>query len=611
MDIGKIIDIDKNKNMVLFNTIYTPDTDGDRKHDAISLIFKDLDTGKKILREIKDPMVEVYKARPNVDLGDINHIVQPIENLEKFDVSYNKKILDLAKLLGPQAEKYYWDCIKSRNFKETNKILMDNRLFACDRNIEDFYRYKAYNYFGEKTLNNTRKGFFDIEADIMYGDIDFDNNTGEAPVNAVTLVDSDAMVSYTLLLRDDNNPLIADFEKNISSFTKYMNEKYDAELGHFDYKIAMFDSEIELIEFLFVIINTLNLDFLLAWNMGFDIPYLIYRIKRNGKDPKEIICHPDFEYKQCKYTKSNEFEIKKKTDWFNVSSYTIFMDQMINYAAIRKSQQKLRSYRLDAIGEKEVNARKLDYSDLGHIKQLPYKDFWRFVEYNIIDCMVQYRIEKKVNDVDTVFYRSYESNTRINKVFKEVTFLTNVAFKEFKDFQGLVLGNNVNALLYNADAAKDDEKFSGAFVGDPLLIDYVGKLLFRSSYSRNIFDNIVDYDFTGLYPTIIMMFNIFKSTLLGKVIMKDKIGKKELLSESVFTEGRYDRGGQYMEDLETQEATFFCHKWLDLPSIENTIQIVGDRLDHKDRVTLVKIKKKQTGKKKKNVMKIRKRKDVV
>lgn len=608
MDIGKVINLDKNENLVLFNTIYHSNIDNDRKRDAISLVFKDMDTGKKVLREIENPNIEVYKAKPHVDLGDINHITIEREKLDRFDIQYNQKVLELAKLLGKEAEDYYWNCVKSKNFKETNKILMDNRLFACDRNIEDFYRYKCYNYFGEKELSNTRKGFFDIEADIMYGDIDFDNSEGEAPVNVVTLVDADSMTSYTLILRDDNNPLIADFEKDIPNFLRFMNDKYDDDIGHFDYKIAMFDTEIELIEFLFVLINTINLDFLLAWNMGFDIPYLIHRIKRNGKNPADIICHPDFNFKQCKYRKSNEFEIKKKTDWFTVSAYTVYMDQMINYASVRKSQAKLDSYKLDFIGNKEVNAGKLDYSDLGSIKEFPYKDFKRYVEYNIIDCMTQYRIEKKVNDVDTVFYRSYEANTRLNKVFKEVTFLTNVAYKEFKDFQGLVLGNNINALLYDEQNKEKEEKFSGAFVGDPLLIDYVGKLLFRSTYSKNIFDNIVDYDYTSLYPTITMLFNIFKTTLLGKLILQGKSTVREAYSENIFEKGRYDRGGQYMEDLETQEALFFCYKWLNLPSIEDTINQVYSKLEKQEVTSIVKIKKKEKVKKK--VIRIKKKKVV-
>lgn len=606
MNIGKTIDLSKKENLILFNTIYHRTTDETNKHDAISLVFKDMDTGGKILKILDDPKMEVYKAKAHVDLGDINHVIIERDKVDKFDVRHKQKTLDIAKLLGKDAEDFYWNCLKTKNFKETKQITMDNRLFSCDRNIEDFYRYKCLNHFGQKELTKPSKGFFDIEADIAYGEIDFKTNTGEAPVNAVTLVDAESMISYTILLRDDNNPLIAEFEKDIPRFLASMNEKHDDEYGKFEYKIAMFDYELDLIKFLFKLINTLNLDFLLAWNMGFDIPYLIHRIKVNGGSPKEIICHPDFNYKECKYDSKEEYDIKKKTDWFNVSAYTVYMDQMINYAAIRKSQSKLDSYKLNFIGEREVNAKKLDYSDLGHIREFPYKDYARYVEYNIIDCMVQYKIEEKVNDIDTILYRSYEGNTRFNKVFKEVTFLTNVAYKDFKDFQGYVLGNNINGMLYDAND-KDREKFSGAFVGNPMLVAEVGKRLFSSAYSKNIFDSIVDYDYTSLYPTIIMMFNIFKTTLLGKIIIKGAESDLEMLSKSALPdEMKYDRGAQYMEDLETNEPLYFCNKWLGLPNIEDTMALVEHSLGIDECRTRIRIKR-TNGVKKKKTIKVRRK----
>lgn len=604
MDMTKTLGLSKKENLILFNTVYHRNTDDTKKHDAISLIFKDMKTGKKQLKVIDDPKMEVYKAKEHIDLGDTNHVIIERSKLDKFDVGHKQKVLDIAKLLGKDATDFYWNCVKTRNFKEQKQIMMDNRLFACDRNIEDFYRYKCINHFGEKNITKPSKGFFDIEADIAYGDIDFKTNTGEAPVNAVTIVDGEHKVSYTMLLRDDNNPLIAEFEKNIPQFLKDMNSKHDEEYGKFEYKIAMFDYELDLIEFLFKLINTLNLDFLLAWNMGFDIPYLIHRIKVNGGSPKQIICHPDFDYKECYYTASGEFEIKKKTDWFTVSAYTVYMDQMINYASIRKSQSKLDSYKLDFIGGLEVNARKLDYSDLGHIREFPYKDYARFVEYNIIDCMVQYKIEEKVNDIDTILYRSYEANTRLNKVFKEVTFLTNVAYRDFKDYQGYVLGNNINGMLYDHNDP-NKEKFSGAFVGNPMLVAEVGKQLFSNSLSKNIFDIITDYDYTSLYPTIIMMFNIFVTTMLGKIIIRGEVTEHEIISQSVVDNNRYDRGGQYMEDLETQEALFFCRKWLGLPSPEVAIKMVADQLGIDACRTRVKIKKKKH--KEKKIIKIRRK----
>lgn len=64
-------------------------------------------------------------------------------------------------------------------------------------------------------------------------------------------------------------------------------------------QLRFFDEEIELIDAVFKDINEEQPDFVLAWNMAFDIPYLIARIENLGYKPEDIICHPDFVHKSC------------------------------------------------------------------------------------------------------------------------------------------------------------------------------------------------------------------------------------------------------------------------------------------------------------------------
>lgn len=474
MDFGKICKLPNDGNYILFNTVYHSKTvKSDRNSpDAITLVFKNLDTGKKVIREIKNPDIEIYMAKPDVNLGKYVHVHIPKEDVNVYDVNYKNKLRDMAKLIG--SEDYYWDCIKQRRFNDINKIMMCNRFFSADRNIEDFYRYKSLKYFGQKTLKNTTKGFFDIEADIMKGYIDLKNTEGDAPVNIVTYMDDLTNTSYTIIKREEDNPQVAIFEENVAEFIPFAEEALKERYGiNMKVRIGFVDTELEVITTLFGLINEQKRDFLLAWNQSFDIGYMIHRLKCLGVDPAEIMCHPDFKYKECFYAKdTRNFEIKKKTDWFKVSSYSVYVDQMINYAAIRKSGAKIDSYKLDFIGEKEVNAGKLDYSEVSHLKYLPYVNFRKYVLYNIFDVGVQLALERKLNDVDDLFYRAYSSNTRFAKVFKEITFLTNVAFMDFENY-GVILGNNVNAIKYNDEqreknylVEEDEEtgrqKFAGA-----------------------------------------------------------------------------------------------------------------------------------------------------
>ena len=51
---------------------------------------------------------------------------------------------------------------------------------------------------------------------------------------------------------------------------------------------------------------------------------------------------------------TRNFEVKNKADFFHCSSYTIFYDQMILYAEIRKGRSELRSNKLNYIAKREI-----------------------------------------------------------------------------------------------------------------------------------------------------------------------------------------------------------------------------------------------------------------
>ena len=612
MEIGKVIELPKNSDFILFNTVYNNRVEEEGVDDAISLIFKNMKTGEKFIKTVDNPKIEIYVANPDVDLGTYDHIDIKVKDTHIEDVSYKNILKDMAKIIG--REDYFWQCIKERRFDDLKRIQEVNRFFSSDRNIEDFYRYKCLKHFGEKMLNNTTKGFLDIEADIKKGNIDFKAGTGSAPINAITFIDAKDRECYTVCLRDKDNPQIQELEDDIEGFIDELHDEFDKEYGKFNYNIAFFDNEVELIKIIFEIINTLKLDFVMIWNMSYDIPYMMYRLEENGVDPKDVMCHKDFRYPVCKFNKDKRnFKIKKKTDNFKVSSYTYFMDQMINYASIRKSQPELDSYKLDYIGEREVNARKLDYSEVGHIRDLPYKNYRKFIKYNINDVLLQFKIEEKTGDVDDIFYRAYSSNTRYDKIFKEITFLTNVAFKEFETY-GIILGNNTNAIRYNRFVNdnllvdEDDEsgdkkkKFKGAIVGDPILILPVGIPIIGKRKSKSLFHFVIDYDYTSLYPTILKLFNIYKSTLLGKIILQGNPTEKE---QRVSGETGYDRGAKLMEDLETREYSFIGERWFGLPGAEELISIVGEQLSDKQKYKVIKISRNIKEKKNNRKVKIK------
>ena len=223
-------------------------------------------------------------------------------------------------------------------------------------------------------------------------------------------------------------------------------------------------------------------------NINDDIPYILARLQKLNLDPKDIMCHRDFKYKMCKmHEDTNTFQIANKGSYFKISSYTKYIDQMILYAAMRKGQSELRSHTLSAIAQNELGDEKLDYTDEANIKTLPYVNYKKFVTYNIKDVLLQMGIERKANDTDGLYLRSYANCVDYDKVFKQTVMLRSRAYYEYL-LQNNVLGNNVN--IFSSEAG---EGFTGALVGNPLLNSHTGIILFglRSMY---VFDNVIDMD---------------------------------------------------------------------------------------------------------------------
>lgn len=420
--------------------------------------------------------------------------------------------------------------------------------------------------------NNTfkpTKAYFDIEVDGINQMGEFPE-PGEVPINAITYIDVENMIVFTFLLRNgaEPNPLIEKFENSVNEdlyneLKLFIRERVGGEkneikfgLDRMRYKMIFYDEEIKLIYDFFSVVNKLKPDFLLAWNMRFDIPYIIQRIINLGYNPAQIACHPDFEDKIFSYYIDNRAEeVPERCDACKISSYTVYIDQMIQFASRRKAKKgAFASWKLDYIGDVTTGIRKLDYSHITtNIAKLPYLDYKVFVFYNIMDTIVQYCIESKVNDIDFLLNKSMVNNTRYEKVHRQTVYLANRATKFFNSID-LVISNNKN--VFNP---KPTEKFPGAHVADPMKLNNYSKMMLNG-IPIMIFENLDDFDYKSMYPSDIEEFNIASNTQYGKIIIPTKIYDKENPYNSTF----FSREGMFIEDFHSHNYIEFCYRWFNL-----------------------------------------------
>lgn len=428
--------------------------------ECLTIVYKDNKSGLKYKEEIIDPEYEYYTALPDKRVN-YNRTFAPLTDVAKHTTRRLFLESDIAEKLN--LKDWYKEVIRSGDRSKIKDIHKHPDVFMSDNNLEDHYRFWFNNTYTNQ-ICQISKAFFDIEVDGIELEGEFPE-PGECPVNAITIVFQDRMETYTFLLRNSKNPQIAELEANIQQNLAELKQfvlnhvsefNHNSETGepfyfgleNMKFNVIFYDEqdELKMITEFFKLVNSYKPDFCLAWNEAFDLPYLIARIERLGRNPESVICHPDFDVKEAFYMidERNKDVFDERNDYFSCASYTIWLDQMIQFASRRKGQTKFLSYGLDAIGWIIAKVRKLDYKDITQrIDMLPYMDYKTFFFYNVCDTICQYCIEYYTQDLEYVFSKCLMNNTRYAKIHRQTVYLTNRGQQILWD-RGYVKGNNVN-----------------------------------------------------------------------------------------------------------------------------------------------------------------------
>lgn len=564
---------EKGSDLSLLNVVYQyprkNEETGKYSKDFIDIVYKDNITGKKNHETIYEPDYEFYKINDDI-IVDHNLFFIEKENAQKVITPYNKLEKTIAEITNN--EDFYYNCIQAGNRGGLKELHTIPNIMSSDMHIEDHYRYRFSKLYTNEVIQ-LNKAYFDIEVDTKYMEEDFPK-LGECPVNAISYIEERLNKVYVYLLRDKNNPLINEFESNINGdlFKELKDFIIDnvggpekaAKFGvdNLEIEFRFFNKEINLIYDFFKTVNQNIPDFLLAWNMAFDIPYLIERIIALGYNPTDIICHPDFKEKYAYYfiDEMHKNSYEARGDKYVIASYTVFLDQLIHFASRRKGQAAFPNFKLDTAGEIITGVRKLDYSHITHnISELPYLEYKIFVFYNIMDTIVQKCIEKKVGDIDYIYGKCTLNNTRYEKGHRQTIYLTNRGAKEFYN-DGFIIGNNINK-------KNKKENFPGALVGDPTHNSDYCKLK-QNNQIYNIANNLDDFDYKSLYPSIDRENNMAPNTQIGKVYIPDKVHNRE----NPFNFEFYERGGSFLEDITSGNYIEACSRWFGLASYREWLE---------------------------------------
>ena len=240
--------------------------------------------------------------------------------------------------------------------------------------------------------------------------------------------------------------------------------------------------ETDLLDLFIRMMEEIQPDILIGYNSDyFDIPYLYYRIKNTMGDRTAKRLSP--------------INIVEEQTWNEDVPIKIAGVSSLDYMRLHKkySFKDEPSFKLDALGEKYVGQKKIEYE--GSLDRLFAEDKEKFIEYNFVDVLILKKLDEKFQYIDLTKNLAHKG-----KVLYEEVYLSS----KIQDgaISGWLLSQNI--IPPNKDLNPLTKK------------NYAGGYLFCPK--TGIYNYMFDEDLTSLYPSIIMSLNIGKETYVGRVL---------------------------------------------------------------------------------------------
>jgi DNA polymerase elongation subunit (family B) len=247
----------------------------------------------------------------------------------------------------------------------------------------------------------------------------------------------------------------------------------------------LFDNEAEMLNTFLDLIQ--ESDVLSGWNSeGFDIPYTVNRVtKVLSKEDTRRFC-----LWNC-LPKKREYEKFGKTATTYDFIGRVHIDSLELYR--KYTYEERHTYRLDAIAEYELGERKTQYE--GTLDQLYNNDFKTFIEYNINDCMLLEKLDRKLKFIDLANTIAHENTVLVATTMGAVA-VTEQAIINEAHRRGMIVPNRKKMEEHG------DTQAAGAYVAYP---------------KKGIHEWIGSLDINSLYPSAIRALNMGPETIVGQL----------------------------------------------------------------------------------------------
>ena len=356
-------------------------------------------------------------------------------------------------------------CKNVKEFRKELAIHSNKRLYESD--INPIYRCLEDHYLNQDAPK-LNVAFFDIE-------VDFDPERGYAspddpfmPITAIAVY-LQWMQTMVCLAIPPKTLSMEEAKRQVEEFPNTM----------------LFDNEADMLNTFLDLIQ--ESDVLSGWNSeGFDIPYTVNRVtKVLSKEDTRRFC-----LWNC-FPKKREYEKFGKTATTYDFIGRVHIDSLELYR--KYTYEERHTYRLDAIAEYELGERKTQYE--GTLDQLYNNDFKTFIEYNINDCMLLEKLDRKLKFIDLANTIAHENTVLLATTMGAVA-VTEQAIINEAHRRGMIVPNRKKMEEHG------DTQAAGAYVAYP---------------KKGIHEWIGSLDINSLYPSAIRALNMGPETIVGQL----------------------------------------------------------------------------------------------
>lgn len=464
---------------------------------------------------IDNPKRTIYVTKPQYRTHKYKRDVEDLNKLDKIVVEDQYLLMELKKLFN--IPKYPMSSIR--------EICNSPYIYHADISMQALIRAR-YQTTQKHSIIPLRIGSLDIETNVDGSDV----------INCITFIAEKnvytAALEGNMVKEDPTTGKQKKITKN--DILKLIPEKIQTYIDQYGFNInfVVAKNELQLLKWIFEQIHREKVDFITIWNIAFDIPKIIDRIKHYSFAPEAFFCHPDIKkdlwYCHFSEDKQKKAHISEYWHWFHCTHYSQFIDAMLLYARVRKTESKEPSYTLDAISTKVLGVGKLKFSEGSHFEMQKYR-FDEYVVYNMVDAMLLMMMEWKNHDIMQMIQLT--GSSPYPDFSKQTVMLKNIYYK-FCLERGKAF----------ASVGKDivgpyDNRFikKGGAVLKASLVEDIGlnNLIERPDYESMIVPVAADLDYKAYYPSTESMYALAKENKILTVVKlegkEDKEGIEELL----------------------------------------------------------------------------------